>query len=197
MSESNKTNNGKSIGEHIKRVGAYGILVTVFGIGLALATVYWSSSVSVLNSQLSITREEANKATQELMQVKTEYLSYRNSTQTIDKLLSDTVKLPSASSTIEVEKPTSKVEERSISAENSYSFFGGDVTISLVAIAFEGDPLRHRVLANISSPNGQAAKFDRQDIGTVLTYKTKCTYKITILDAGTFSANFQVAKLDK
>jgi hypothetical protein len=197
MSDSNQINKGKGIGEHIKQVGAYGIIITAFGIGLAIASAYWSSSVSVLNSQLTITREEANRATQELMQVKTEYLSYRTLTQPSSKFVSDSIKLPPTSSPSVTEKSTNNVEEKYISAENSYSFFGGDVIISLIALAFEGDPLRHRVLANVSSPNGQVVKIDRQDIGTTLTYKAKSTYKITILYAGTFSASFRVVKLDK
>ncbi|MBK8112872.1 MAG: hypothetical protein IPK46_22525 [Saprospiraceae bacterium] len=96
----------------------------------------------------------------------------------------------------EANKGQNMKEEHTISSETSYSFFSGDLTISLVGIAFEGDPLLHRVVANVSSPNGQVVKIDRLDIGNVITYKSKNTYKIIILSAETFSATFQVVKLN-
>lgn len=85
-----------------------------------------------------------------------------------------------------------KIEVGKINNEKSHSFFNGDVTISLVAISFEGSPLRYRVLANVSSPNGEAIKIEKGDIGNVLKYKGKNTYQITLIKVDTFSATFQV-----
>ena len=184
----------KNVGEYIKQLGAYGIIITSFALGFAIAATFWSSSVSTLNSQLNITMEEKNKITQELMQVKSDYFIYRTSTQTKIDVLHETTTIPQ---TNEISNSNNQVEKGSIGRESSYSFFNGDVIISLIAIAFEGDPLRHKVLASVSSPNGQVVKIDKQDIGTVITYKTKNTYSITILSAETFSATFQVNKLDK
>lgn len=195
MSEQINTKRSKSFGEYIKQIGAFAILITSFALGLTIAGAFWSSAVSVLNSQLNIAREETNRATQELMQVKADYLTYRNNIKPDNRTILDTIQLTKTNQDDKTLKLVSSVEEKSILVETSDSFFNGDVTISLIAIAFEGDPLRHKVLANISSTNGQVIKVDKQDIGSVVIYKTKNLYKITILSAETFSASFQVAKI--
>lgn len=187
---------GRSIPEYIKQIGAFGILLTSFTVGFAIATTFWSSSLSVLNSQLSVTRESYNKVNEELMQVKSDYLTYRSTTNKVDSTVS---KIDSKSKATHKDSlnVTNQIEVFSINTEFSKSFFNGDLIISLIATPFEGDPLRHKVLANISSPSGKVVKIEKEDIGNVITYTGKNTYKITILEAETFSAKFQVLKTSK
>lgn len=188
--------NKKSVSDYINQFGAYGVIITAFSLGFALSGTYWNSAITVLNSDLYTAREETNRVRQELLQVKSDYLTYRGATP--NELSEINIDTPMSSTTSVDTKPTSftdLTEERSISTETSYSFFNGDLTISLVGLAFEGDPLRHRIVANISSPHGEVVKIDRKDIGNVITYKAKSIYKITILGAETFSAKFRVDKL--
>lgn len=179
----------KTIGDYIKQIGAYGILITFFAIGFAIAGAFWSSTVSELNYQIGQTRIELNNRTDELNQVKTDYLSYK----TINESMKQSSNNPILQDTLI--KNTTAIEVKRINTEKSYSFFSGELTISLIATPFEGNPLRHKVLANINSPNGVTRKVENEDIGMVIDYKGERTYQITILEAETFSATFQVRKI--
>jgi hypothetical protein len=175
----------KKLGDYIKQIGAYGILLTFFAIGLAIAGAFWSSTVSDLNSQIGRVRVELEKTTDELSQVKSDYLTYKTLTEAGENNLNP-VKIP-----IDSSSKDQKVEIKTINTEKSEKFFGGNIIISLIATPFGGDPLRHKVLANISSPNGKVIKIESLDIGNVINYSGN---EITILSAETFSASFQVSK---
>jgi len=179
----------KTMGDYIKQIGAYGILITFFAIGLAIAGAFWSSTVADLNNQLNQNRTELKNKTDELNQTKNDYLTYKVLNEDNKTIKTNN---PTSSPIETIKKNGEKIETVTINTEKSHSFFGGELTISLVATPFEGSPLRHKVIANISSPSGSVVKISNKDIGTVISYNGKTKFKITILEAETFSATFQV-----
>ena len=186
-----KTN--KNVGDYIKQVGAYGILLTVFAMGIALAGAIWSSTIANLNNQLGNSRIELKNSTEELDQVKSDYLTYKimHEENSVGSSISQPSNLPTRP--LDTLSKPSKTEIKTIDTEKSYPFFGGDLTISLIAVPFGGNPLRYTVVANISSSTGNVTKIDNQDIGTVFNHSGKKNYTITILEVETFSATFQVS----
>lgn len=184
----------KSIGDHIKQISAYGILISSFAIGISIAGIFWSSTVTNLNSELSKERVELKNVTEELAQIKEDYLIYKTTKENGRNELTKYSSLPPLTDTIQRGQTRSAIETKTINTEKSYSFFSGELTISLIATPFEGDPLRHKVLANIASPKGKVILIDKEDIGTVINYTGKNNFEITILEVETFSATFQVRK---
>lgn len=89
----------------------------------------------------------------------------------------------------------STTEERNIQNEQTERFFNGDVIISTKGITFEGNPLRHFVDGIINSPNGKSVSFSKKDNGFTFKYKTQYLYQVTITEIKTFSAKFQVTKI--
>ena len=186
-----KTN--RNVGDYIKQIGAYGILLTVFAIGVAVAGAIWSSTIADLNNQLGYSRIELKNSTEELDQVKSDYLTYKtlHEDNSVGSPISQPGNLPTRP--LDTLSKPGKTEIQTIDTEKSYTFFGGDLTISLIAVPFGGNPLRYTVVANISSPTGKVTKIDNQDIGSVFNYSGKKNYKITILEVETFSATFKVS----
>ncbi len=183
----------KSVGDYIKQVGAFGILIAVFAIGFSIATTFWSSSVSTLNGQLAIERNEKDKINQELSQVKSDYFEYRTLSNNKDTGNNKVSQIDKIEKTGQMPFSTGATNEtKEIEVGKSYGFLGGELIISLIATPFEDNPLRHKVIANISSPKGRVLSIDRKDIGSVFLYKNIKEFEIHILESGTFSATFQV-----
>lgn len=189
-SEKHKKASNKTIGDYIKQIAAYTFLISCFAIGIAVAGAFWSSTVSQLNNQLAESRAELNRSTEELTQLKSDYLSYKvnhvNSKETVKE------SIPIQNDTIN--KSVVKNEIASVDAGKSRTFFNGDLTISLVASNFGGDPLRYRVLANISSPSGKVVKIVNEDPGFMISYNNGIKFNITILEVEGYSAKFQVSR---
>gem|GEM_PF-6267733 len=80
----------------------------------------------------------------------------------------------------------------SIKEGNSEPVFGGEVTISVIGISFEGEPLRHKVTAAIGCGNQKIINISKKDIGSVTTCKVKAVYTIRLISADTFYAGFRV-----
>ena len=185
----------KTMRDYFMKMGSYGVLIAVFSIGFAIGSNKWSSSAALLNSLLTVEKEEKVQVQKELEQVKEEYSQYRNNHQNDNDSNNDLIiKSQFSNDTTKLFIPT---EYNYISTGKSISFFDEDLIISLRATPFGGDPLRHRVFANINSITGESKKSDYLDIGDDLIYKnSKNTYKITILEASTFSAKFQVSRIE-
>lgn len=76
------------------------------------------------------------------------------------------------------------------------TLFNGDLSISLIAISFEGDPLRHKVIATVGSPGYPNLEIERKDVGYVTTYNGSGTFEIRITRITTFSAEFMVTRIE-
>jgi spore germination protein YaaH len=190
---------GRNIGHYIKGVGAYSILLGFLGIGVTISSLIWSSSNTTLQNDLRHAQEELSQSKAELSQIKTEYAQYRaqflTSTITAKSETQSKVELPSSNISLNIPMPKSQDQvEVSVNTGKSVSFFGGDLVISLIQNSFEGDPLRHKIIATIGSPGFQNIKINRQDIGYMTTYNGKGNYEIRIMEADTFSAKFMIIR---
>jgi hypothetical protein len=99
----------------------------------------------------------------------------------------------SATGTIaSVPKATPNVEKVSLQRGQSAEVFAGQLNIALITIPFEGEPLRHRVVASIGSVGKETKTLDKVDVGYALKYGD---YEVRVLSAETFTVVFQVSKL--
>lgn len=197
--EAAKSKLSRSIGDHIKAVGAYSILLGFLAIGATIATIFWSSSNANLQTDLRRAQEALTEARSELSQIKSEYAQYRGQTKQADN--QDRVTPPETKASPIAKSPSSITVEESqqqitVEEGKTASLFGGDILISLVQTSFEGTPLSQKVFATIGSPNYSNLKIERQDVGYSVIYKGRAKYEIRITGADTFSAKFLVIKGD-
>jgi hypothetical protein len=78
--------------------------------------------------------------------------------------------------------------------EESKSALGGDLTIGMGGISYEGSPLRHFVSFTVNSPGQEAVKYSHKENGDKITYKARGPFEITLLSTDTFSACFDVRR---
>lgn len=186
----------KRVGDYIRAVGAYSILLAFLAIGVTLASIFWSSANANLQIDLRRTQEKLTQAEAELAAVKTEYAEYRTQSDAGAQGISE----GTASGVLDVEggEPQEASVEVTVATEKTEAAFGGDLLISLVQTAFEGDPLRHKVIATVGSPGHPSAKIEREDVGYELMYDGKGgRYSVRVTTATTFSATFLVTRLSQ
>lgn len=158
--------------------------------------------VAVIIAWLQYNKDENNKLSEDVSQVKSDSFSNDNNFSKKETMNPDTIRgyvnskkndsiIPINDNSI---IPKNIRQTKSIDDGNSENFFDDELIISLIATAFEGDPLRHTVIANISSPGMKVININHKDIGYAIPYKGKHNYIITILAANTFDATFQVTK---
>jgi hypothetical protein len=177
--------NSRSIWDYIKAIGAFGILLSVFSFGFSLAGAWWSSTISNLNMELTNTRTLLNKTQEELSAVKQDYMEFISESDVPGFEMRDSISKADT---------TDGNISRTIDLQKTESFFNDDLTISLVAIPFEGDPQRHMVVANITSEDGSVLELKNKDVGTSFEFGKKTKYQITITEIETFSATFAIRR---
>jgi hypothetical protein len=82
-----------------------------------------------------------------------------------------------------------------VSPDHTETVFDGALFISLQGIAFEGDPLRHKVVGTIGGPDAPNIQIDKADVGYVATFKAKDVFEIRLTNANTFNATFLVTRI--
>lgn len=187
----------KGVGDHIRAVGAYSILLGFLALGVTVATIFWSSSNTNLQTDLRHSNEDLARARAELSEVKSEYARYRaQHSKPIEQ-----------SAAVPIDKETPVIESRgqgespqqitlTVPTEDTKGVFDGDLVISVPGTPFEDSPPRHKVIATIGSPGSQSVKVEREDVGYELMYSTRGSrYSVRIAAASTFSATFLVTRL--
>lgn len=197
MSDPDNAKSSHNFGSYLRGFGAFAFLITIFMAGFGIASTSWSSSNSTLQIDLRHSQEELSKSTQELAQVKSEYAVFRQKSTSGENNVQTKVLTPQKASepTAPGEQATGQTSEiLNIGTEKTGYAFNGAISVSLAATPFEGDPLRHKVLATVSSAGSPSFTIDRKDVGFVTTYKAKETYEILVAAADTFSAQFRVTR---
>lgn len=93
-------------------------------------------------------------------------------------------------------QPNGHSEDMSLQVGKSASAFNGDIVISLVAVPFGGDPLRHRIVANVGSPGRPTVNLNTVEVGHAVTFQTaQFPYEIRVTGADTLSGQFLVTRL--
>jgi len=194
--------------DRIKLIGAFSILITVFMAGFAISAGFWSSSNSALQNDLRRSRDETSQVRSELEQTKLEYSRYRDSHPDESKTALQPTppprqENPPRGAATSVSSPASErdagrslpatpvpaSEKLAISEGNSATSHGGELIVSVVGIAFEGNPLRHRVTFAVGGPGSQTVTYPKQDIGAVVKWKK---LEVRLLSATTFDATFMI-----
>jgi hypothetical protein len=91
-------------------------------------------------------------------------------------------------------QPSLTSERLTLRAGNSEAAAGGQMVISLIGIAFEGDPLRHKATFSLGAPSAQTITYPKQDIGATVRWKK---FEVRLFAADTFDATFMVTPLAK
>ena len=99
----------------------------------------------------------------------------------------------STGSPIAKSKEEDKNPRVSLYQSQSADLFDGQLSISLVGVKFEGDPLRHRVIAIFGSPGKERKTVDTVDVGFSTQYNG---FEIVVVSAGTMTATFRARRLD-
>lgn len=180
------TKSTRSVWDYIKAIGAFGILLSVFSFGFSLAGAWWSSTISNLNQEIATTRAQLNKTESELAAVKRDYLNYISESASLVEARRDSI------STVDT---ADGLVTQTIELQTTEKFFDGELSISLVAIPFQGEPERHMVSANITGADGSALELKDEDVGTSVEFGKNAHYLITITEIETFSATFTVRKI--
>lgn len=180
----------RSVGGYIKGVGAFGILVAIFMAGFGISHNNWTSLHAQLQNDLRHAQEDATKARAELGAAKTEFVQLKaasiNAAQPGSPLKDGAgAKADANLNEITINIPRAK----------SVTLFDGKLLISLIATPYEGDPLRHTVVATIGSPGHPNLDIDRKDVGYVTEYKASDTFRIRITEASTFDATFLATRV--
>lgn len=81
--------------------------------------------------------------------------------------------------------------------EQTGSTFNDDISIGVNGISFGGTPLHHTVNATIRSPGFKSLKVTDFEVNTNVTYKGRATYEISLIEVNTYSAKFEVRKVEQ
>jgi hypothetical protein len=199
MAEPDRVSPSKGVGDYIRAVGAYSILLGFLGLGATIASLIWSSAYAKLQVDLRHAQDEVVQANAELSAVKSEYAQYQAQAESSPQAAGPeaNVDSPEVTGSEGTGSPMDKgAMEVTVSTEGTKALFGGDLLISLVQTSFEGDPLRHKAIATVGSPGYPSAKIDRGDVGYELVYDGKGgKYAVRLASASTFSATFLVTRL--
>jgi hypothetical protein len=155
----------------------------MFMAGFGVAAAIWSSSMSPIQADLTRAREERDRLTLELEQVKTEYAQYRARPAQSNPA----GEVHSAPETAEKEATS---ERLTIGHDSTATAFGGDLFISVHATPFEGTPLRHTVVGTVGSSGVPSIAIDHKPVGYALTIKGAKRYEVRIVQVDTFTATF-------
>jgi hypothetical protein len=66
---------------------------------------------------------------------------------------------------------TPNYERLALRAGSSGTAGDGQLVISVVGIAFEGDPLRYKVTFAVGGPGAQTTTYAKQDVGATVRWK--------------------------
>lgn len=175
--------NQKKLMDKIKDLAPFGLLITLLMCGFALSSGYWSSIITKLQYDLNSSKEE-------LANVKQEYAQYKNLHPEMAKDLAapkENIKQNQADINLD------GTSSRTIKLQEGTSLIlDSDTTLSLVAIEYSGEPLRHRFTANISIKGKKTINWINKDIGDAISIKNVSEYDIRALEIDTFSTTFLI-----
>jgi hypothetical protein len=84
------------------------------------------------------------------------------------------------------------VETLHIEAQQSATAFGSELTVSVIGLTFEGDPLRNRVSFTVNDIKRDLSRtYQKQDVGAVVKVGD---FTVLVKAADTFSATFEIRK---
>jgi hypothetical protein len=168
----------------LKGIGAFAFLLAVFMAGITISNNNWSSYNATLQTDLRHTQEERDKLRAELGATKAEVLGTKTSQPTLNPTVA----------TKKVNQEDVTVTSVNVLVGESASVFDGALTISVVAIVFEGNPYRYKVVATVGGPGIENVSIDHADVGYVASVKSKDSFEVRVVSISSSVATFSVRK---
>ena len=180
--------------QHLKSIlsglGAFALFATLWQWGYQFGNNQSNAVLDFVKEERNSLRIKVEKSETELNTLKSELL-LKNFTTT--PIANNSPNKNVADSTKTENKQSIHSEEKTINTQSTESFLSGNVEITVIAINFSGNPLRHRVTANALIPGKSPLEIRNADPGSAYNYGN---YQISITASGTFSAKFKVFDLN-
>ena len=178
-------------------LGAIGVALTALLVGYTISSGQWEANLKSLESKNTVLEEKLEAANASITDLKIQ-LSKALFENTDSKPQGMSVDVQEMDLSVETPTPsveTSRIEpiEVVVSEGSSANLFDGGLFVSVVATAYEGDPMRHNVTVKIGAPGQEGLEIDRKDVGYSVIYQG---YEVRILAVGTLSATFLVRNIE-
>jgi hypothetical protein len=164
-----------AITKRLRMVSPYALLFTLFVGGAVLSTTFWSSTISKLQSDVRLSQRE-------LERVKDEYAEYRANHPPKDNEIT----------------PFGHDVRITVRVGSTASVFDNQLTISVIAIQFEGNTAR--VDASIGPVSAPIMTMRNAQVGSIITYphshsESAKSFEIQLVEVNSVSAAFLVRQL--
>lgn len=164
-------------------IGLLALCLAVFNFGYDVGKDVNAVLIELQKTQIEKATELEKKLREELDLAKQELITNKLSAQTSLIGFGDE----------KAQQPNKAGLERLVlNAQNSAELFDGNLVISLIALSYEGNPLRHKVIASIGAPGKPNIELDRVDVGYSVDYEG---YQIRVVASDTFTATFIASEL--
>lgn len=150
--------------------------------------------VNFLREKNQATEKTETQLRAEVSSLKLELQSSKNNASSAAVPLSGTATGTSSATASLTAKPSTETNfERVILRTGETARpFDGKIIVSLVGIKFEGDPLRHKVIATIGVPGKENKTIDKVDVGFAVVVEG---YEVRVVASDTFGAAFLVTRV--
>lgn len=170
--------------------------VTLIAFGHLLGTTSVTPTVQLLQHDNDDLRRKAETAESENTLLKRQLFAAPNASSSTQAVTEPdgAPQPPAQASKADVTQAVSaqsSTQEATVSAGSSASLFGGSVTVSVIAIPFEADPLRHRVIGTVTAQGVHPSAFEHADVGATVDLGG---YTVQIVSVGYDTATFRATR---
>ena len=169
---------------------------TIVGAVIACIAIGYSIGKDTNDGLVNFLREKSQIAEKTETQLRGEISSLKLELQSSKEMATTSLNLPlsgkassiASATGVLASKPTSEINAESVEIRTGETarIFNGKISISLVGITFEGDPLRHRASLTIGAPGKPNKTIEKVDVGFAILYEG---YEIRVLSSDTFTVN--------
>lgn len=171
------------------------LAIAILGFTLTLGKCSYDIGKDVGEAELSFVREQSRNLDESVEYLRAENISLKDQLRGAELR----ARLPPSESTTTFQsssggapRSSPNVEVVSIGRGETEILFDGELFISLVAISFEGSPLRHRVDARVGRLGVDSKAFEKLDVGEVVEFEH---FEVRILSVGTLTITFQASRI--
>jgi len=185
-----KAGSGFHVGKvFLATAGALATAVTLIGFGHSLGTTAAGQANDTLRAENTQLKNDIERVRQENEQIK-QAASASPVTQT--GIVQNVPEVPSTTAPTTSPPASPLADEAKIWEGTSHPFAQGKVTVSVIAIPFEGTPLRHRVIAMVTVIGEKQQQFEHADVGAAVKVDG---FNIQITAVAYDGATFNVSRI--
>lgn len=156
---------------YVRTIGAFSILLACLGVGGIVATVFWSSTSSRLQTDLHSTQDELVKAKEEIEKTKSDFADYVKSHPSVGEVQVQIRLQPGLTATT-----------------------GDDLRVTLISTELPPNANRYAVNATVVSPGYPEMTIRRAKVGYMASYPGKTPFDIKIVGADAVSATLLIVR---